>query len=560
LGPSGTGSWTYDLDSNHSALGLVAVGDAASLIGTPQGAGTPYPFAVYDEKHNLVTTLQAVPQGDGTYAYQLPTSRYGYFEIKPTQGNAATLMPAIGSRPAGLLSYAVLPAPDTNPTLNYTDDYTSIQGGTYEPGSNDGAGGTYPWLGYTTTGTTYYQFANCEPNQATAAADCAAAMANDPYPAIFQASNMFPLFYMNGFPSWAGTDYSVTGPWGTYLDYIIPQIVSKYSFAPHRRYQITWEPNAGGTWTGTNAQLVQLYATAYSEIHKFDPDAIVIGPAIAQFGPWIGLFQEYLAAGLANYVDALSWHPYPVLSMIYPPNQEDADIAQVRALIATAKGHNVALYNTESGISAYELAYLGGYTEGTPVPLNSYNTGINITSANYDVWHAVANVSEALLEKNDGASLHTYFYTADWGTDSVGAAGYGLFWNATQAYGFSPSKASPKVDVPMIRQANIILNHSNAAGRLNNPGGNANLVVLYYQNKHTGVYTVALQDPTGSNGTIALQTGVAQVTLMDAFGNATTVNTASGVLNLTLSIEPQYVQGIAASALSGVTASAATGL
>ncbi len=554
---TGSGSWSYALDAAHDALGLVAAGDAAYLVGTPTGSATPYAFAVYDENGNVVENLQPVAQANGTYTYSLPTSRYGYFEIRPTQGNAATLIPAVGSRPAGVLTYAVLPPPDTNPSSGFQDDYASIEGATMETGANALGNGTFPWLAYTTTGIDYYSFARCEPTQATAASDCARAMANDPYPALFQGSNTFPQFNLNGIPAWAGNDYSVSGPWGVYLDYIIPQIVQKYSFLPYRRYQITWEPNI--SWTGTDAQLVQLYQTAYSEIHKYDPHAIVVGPAIAQFGQWIGTFQNYLSLGLGNYLDAVSWHPYPVLSQIFPPAQNDASIAQVRTLAANAKGHTIPFYDTESGISAYELAYLPSYTPGASVPQNNYNSGTNISAGNYGVWHAAANVAEALLEKNDGASLHTYFYTADWGSDSVGLEGYGLFYNATPAYGFGPGKVSPKVDVPMIRQANEILNHSNAVGRLSSPGGNANLVVLYYQNKHTGVYTVALMDPTGNNGTIALQTGAAQVTVLDAFGNATPMTTANGTLNLTLGIEPRYVQGIAASALSGITPAAATG-
>lgn len=554
---AGDVAMNYDLDPAHNALGLMTLGDSAHLVGTPQTAGTPDAFAVYDENQNLVATLQPVAQGSA-YTYALPTSRYGYFEIRPTAGNAATLIPALGSRPAGILTYAVLPAPDANPSLDFQDDYTSIQGGTTESGFNAEGDGTFPWLAYTSNGTNYYDFAVCEPNQATAAADCAQAMANDPFPAIWQARKMFPVFYMNGIPAWAGTDYSVTGPWGQYLDTIVPQITQKYSFAPHRRYQITWEPNTG-TWSGTAAQLVQLYATASSEIHKYDPSAIVMGPAIAEFGEWITLYQTYLAAGLASYLDAVSWHPYPVFSQIYPPAQNDAYIAQVRALTATAKGVNIPFFATESGISSFEIACIGSWTPGQAIPQNACNTGTNVTASNYNVWHAVGNVSEALLEKNDGSSLHTYFYTADWGTDSTGLEGYGLFYNETAAYTFGPNKVSPKVDVPMIRQANEILNHSYAVGRLNSPGGNANLVVLYYQNKHTGVYTVALFDPTGANGVIALPTGASQVTLLDAFGNAQTRSTANGVMTLTLGIEPQYVQGITANALTGVTPSALVG-
>jgi len=144
----GTGSWTYDLDTPHSTFGLYTVGDSGYLVSTPAISTThPYGFSVYDELGNVISALTATKQGNGTWTYVLPTNRYGYFEIKPTEGVAATLVPAIGSRPAGVLTYAVLPAPDTNPSNNFVDGYTNIQGTTLEAGANALGTGTFPWLG-----------------------------------------------------------------------------------------------------------------------------------------------------------------------------------------------------------------------------------------------------------------------------------------------------------------------------------------------------------------------------------------------------------------------------
>lgn len=546
---AGSGSWTFDLDSNHNNFNLVSLGDTAYLVAT--GSGNPYEFSVNDENQKIIGYLIPAAQSNGTVKYALPTNRYGYFEIKPTTGTASSLIPAIGSRPAGLITYAVLPAPDTNPTTNFTDDFAAIQGTTLEPGANYLGSGTFPWLGYTSYGTGYYSWGECEPNQATAAADCANALANDPNPAIFKSSNIMPIFYMNELPLWATS--STTGSafsypptsmtqWGAYLDYVIPKIVAAYSFLPYRRYQITWEPNQGWGWNGTDAQMIALYKTAYTEIHKYDPSAIVMGPTITNFGPAMQTqFTGYLSEGFANYVDAISWHPYPSLGQIFPAAQEDAWIAQFRGYANTAKGKAMPFYATESGLSAYEM---------------SLNGSIPVTTSNFNIYHAVGNVAMAMLEKKDGLAMHEYFYTADYSAQP----GYGLFYNVTAAYSYGPSKVSPKVDVPMIRQANIILNHSNAAGQLVAPAGNTNQYVLYYQNKHTNVYTAALFDPSGANSVIALPVGATSVVVMDAFGNATTVSTPTGVLSLTLSIEPQYVQGISASAMTGVTASPATGL
>jgi len=549
--PPGSGSWTFDLDSNHNTFGMVAIGDAAYLVAS--GSGNPYAFSVNDENQKIIAYLTPVNQGNGTYRYALPTSRYGYFEIRPTEGNASSLIPGIGSRPAGLLTYAVTQAPDTNPTNDFQDEFAAIQGTTLEPGANALGTGTFPWLGYTTYGTGYYSWGECEPNQATAATDCANALANDPNPAIYQNSKINPIFYMNSLPLWAvnssnGSAFSYPpkdmSQWQAYLDYVIPKIVSRYSFLPTRKYQITWEPNQGWGWQGTDAQMLQLYQIAYTEIHKYDPNAVVMGPTITGFGPEMNTqFTNYLNEGISNYLDAIAWHPYPSLDQIFQPTQEDVWIGQFRGFANQAKGKVMPFYATESGMSDYEMSLSGSLP-------------VNASPASFNIYHALGNVGMALLEKKDGFAMHEYFYTADYSAQPH----YGLFYNCTSAYTYGPSKTSPKVDVPMIRQANIILNHSNAMGQLVAPGGNAGVYVLYYQNKHSGVYTVALFDPTGANATVTIPTGVSSVTLMDAFGNASTVNTPNGVLTLKLSAEPQYVQGISSGALSAVTPSPATGL
>lgn len=544
----GTGTWTYDIDTNHSALGMYTVGDSGYLVGTPGDSSyMPYGFSVYDEFGNVISALTAVQQTDGTWTYVIPTNKYGYFEIRPTEGTASTLIPAIGSRPAGVLTYAVTPAPDTNPSNSFQDEFTNIEGTTLEPGFNAMGSGTFPWLGLSTYGISAYSWGDCEPNQSTAAADCASYLASDPLPAIFQSSNMIPLFYMNNMPLWATA--STTGSafsypptdftaYTAYLQYIIPKIVSAYSFVPVRKYQITWEPNDGWGWSGTDAQFIQLYQVSYTTIHALDPNAKILGPTLANLGPaMVSQFTRLLGEGLGNYIDGVSSHPYPAYSQIY--GDDDTWIAAYRALATSSMGKTIPFYATESGLSTYEMGIYGS------IPVNN----------NYNVYHAVGNAGEAFSEKNDGASMHTYFYTADYQSQ----VGYGLFYNATTAYTYGPSKVSPKVDVPLIRQANTILNHSIAEGQWVSPGGNANIEAFVYKNKNSGVYTAVLWDPSGNNGTVALATGASTVTEMDAFGNATTVSTSSGTLNLTLSIEPVYVQGLNSSALSVLTASGAVG-
>jgi hypothetical protein len=119
-------------------------------------------------------------------------------------------------------------------------------------------------------------------------------------------------------------------------------------------YELWNEPNAGGYWTGTPEQMVQLAAHAYPIIKSIDPAALVTTPAASSTGwplahdAWM---EQYLAAGGGKYADVVAWHGYsgrndrPAL----PPEQLLAQIDQLRKVLSAHHLEHLPLWNTEGG-------------------------------------------------------------------------------------------------------------------------------------------------------------------------------------------------------------------
>src|SRR5665213_1098357 len=78
-------------------------------------------------------------------------------------------------------------------------------------------------------------------------------------------------------------------------------------------YELWNEPNAGGYWSGSTEQMVELAQHAYTIIKSIDPGAIVTTPAASSTGyplahdAWL---EKYLSAGGGKYADVIAWHGY----------------------------------------------------------------------------------------------------------------------------------------------------------------------------------------------------------------------------------------------------------
>jgi polysaccharide biosynthesis protein PslG len=113
-----------------------------------------------------------------------------------------------------------------------------------------------------------------------------------------------------------------------------------------RHYEIWNEPNLTGFWKPGKtepARYVELVKQTAPIIRQQVPDATIIGGSLARMPQ--DFLQKCLAAGLAEHVDKLSYHPYREI----PEKDYESDVKAFRGLLAQHGGARVKLWQGECG-------------------------------------------------------------------------------------------------------------------------------------------------------------------------------------------------------------------
>lgn len=103
-----------------------------------------------------------------------------------------------------------------------------------------------------------------------------------------------------------------------------------------RHWEIWNEPNIPNYWQPTTpnpAQYVELVRLAAPEIRRRVPNAVIVGGALASIPRVLDYLEGCLEAGLAQYVDRVSYHPYRQV----PEANYEAEVKAFRALLAKYK-------------------------------------------------------------------------------------------------------------------------------------------------------------------------------------------------------------------------------
>lgn len=117
-----------------------------------------------------------------------------------------------------------------------------------------------------------------------------------------------------------------------------------------RHYEIWNEPNGAGFWRPNApdpagyAQLVKITAP---EVRKRVPNAVIIGCALAGLGDQFDYLKAALDAGLADFIDKLSYHPYQAI----PEANYDSQMQVLRALVSSYK-NGIGLWQGENGAAS----------------------------------------------------------------------------------------------------------------------------------------------------------------------------------------------------------------
>jgi hypothetical protein len=260
---------------------------------------------------------------------------------------------------------------------------------------------------------------------------------------------------------------------------------------------------------GTPEQFVEFYKLSYSAIHAADPKAIVMGPTL--FPGDDTTLGKLLSAGLGDYIDAVSMHPY----VSFPPENNGlvSNIRRQQQMVTTAKGHAIPFFGTEHGYASGVIGLLD---------------------------QALGNVREAIILLGEGFRFDFAFYIADfWQHDVTETQGtFGYYWNLNPTITFGTDKIGPKPVVPAFATMTFWLDGTSTSGPIANLGGTQ----MGYRFHRGGSTILALWDFKSPSSTVTLPAPSQTVQVCNWMDNCTTRST-SGALALTLGPTPTYVIG-----------------
>jgi hypothetical protein len=514
-------------DTSHANNGTFVQSEPVVLTFATAGGATAVNITIVDENGSSLVSA-AVPVSNGVATYTAPSTKLGYYRVNATIGSST--LPPLGTRPAGFITYAVVPDPATR--VNYGDALSrfGMQGG-FSAAQNP----VIPYLGIRwVIGTP--NWSQLEPNGAGQLASEIAAGQDPAYDATWAAVNYngtpwqtykIAQLASTGVPTWAGpvagTGGTLCGGMGelnpagiaglpTFATALATEVPKDYPGQSQHFYQVTWEPEVPWCFGGTGAELEQYFQLSYGPLHAADATAQVMGPTLFYHGDE-GQLASLYAAGLGSEIDAFSIHPYAAY-----PYETTPLIADLRAEMAQANaaaGKVIPFFGTEHGLTSAQ--------------------GIN------ELQQALGNIREEIALIGEGFIHDIASYIADlWNVSATEPNNtYGYYWNLNPTVPFGTDKIGPKPAAPAWAAMTYLLDGSTTAGVVPGLTGTQ----MGYKFTRGGVNTVALWDYAATSAfslPVAAGTVVQVCTWM---GNCTAI-TSTGTLTLTLGTEPQYLIGV----------------
>ncbi len=524
---SSSGASTLVADTNRPNNSTFVQGEPVTLTFKATGAcASTVNLAIVDEHSNRVITT-SVPMTNGAATYTAPSSKLGYYRVNASLADGAAPV-MLGTRPAGFITYAVVPDPATR--VNYGDALSRFG---MVGGFDARQGSVIPYLGVRyVLGTPSWNA--LEPNNT---GQLAAEVAQGQYPptapyidAVTYNGVPWPTFEIGliaqaSTPKWAGPLAGTAGTGCAAFGALtsagvagLPQFAAAYGTATahnfpnqsKRYYQVTWEPEVSWCYNGTGAQLTQYYQLVYAALHAADPAAQVMGPTLFYHGDEALLASMY-AAGFGSLIDAFSMHPYAPW-----PFETSTFVADLRAEMAqvnAAAGKTVPFVGTEHG-----------YVSGQIGELNQ----------------ALGNVREEIMLIGEGF-IHDYsFYITDFWVNGPTDLNwtYGFYWNLNPNLPQGTDKLGPKPAAPAFAAMTYLLDGTTTRGPISHLSGTQ----MGYRFQRNGTTILALWDYQAASSTVNLAVSAQSVQICDWMGNCN-ITSSGGSLNLTLGASPIYVLG-----------------
>lgn len=476
---------------------------------------------VRDWREQLLKTFRLPVRGDrkGCWSYVLrglPNREWGFYRVYLKLSNGV-ILPKRGTRPAGFLTYAVVPDPDSRPVppqgasvFGFHNSYIS------------------PWVGarsvMRTVLPTEEQYRKYWAGQRKALNDVYKGRNWLTYSHTAFVGAADPFGYWT--PEQRGKYSKVVHPGikarmflGEEGERLYRESVKKIAASArfqmennrYMNYQPMWEPNI----CFTPDEILLTHKAAFAALREADPEGRILGLTYANLN-WDGAVLEHkrlFERGLLNYMDALSLHPYCV-----PPLSRDTFIARLRDLMKYVKqysgGREIPVYATEFGIAPANNA------EGDMIQLNHM-------------------IQQCLILLGEGVSVIQPFYAFDLANrENRKEWTFGITYNLSEPVRSYPKAIAPKMWLPAYSVLTFLLEGFHSNGMIPVPDRESAVVYRYGNRKNDCI--VAAWDYAGES-VLRLPVGRDEIEVADVMGKRKRVKCPGMVAEIPLSQTPVYL-------------------
>ncbi len=545
LGGAAAGAATSPIlsgDTNRPEMSVYAIGEPVRLSfkasGLPQDQKDVKLLLSICDEHDKAWETKEVPvtpdaTGDWRTEFEAPSKILGFYRVYAKLSTGLQLQ-KLGSRPAGYISYAVVPDPATRPLYSQKESFFGLSGGFSSKVNIMPYLGVRQAAGWPTWGAV-------EPNHPGEFAEqrAAAKAKGQDFPkrhevetftykiqgketpwTIYTFASMFsaPKKWKDAQPIFPETLGCTTGKltpegekaWSAYCKENAIAYAEMHPVQEEHLYQITWEPVYPWGFKGTDEDLIHIYEIAYKAIHENDPKAFIIGPCEASIGN-LGYYERMVEKGLDKYLDGFSNHPYVNLPPEYYGVRENT--VKFKEFMMRRFGKLLPMFGTEQGYSTEEK------TEREIIQARG------LTRAN-------------LVMLGEGWRFNFAFYAVDYraGPES----GYGFYYNLNPKMNWGTDKWAPKPVAPAYAAMTYLLEGHKSAGAIEWLGETA----LGYAYERGDDIVLALWDFGDAPREVSIPVGTGAVELFDWMGNKLDASAGNGSLKLTLTQNPLYVKGV----------------
>ena len=515
-------------DTNFPARSMYIPGEKIETRlraeGLRQGEQSELLVDVRDWQEQTLKSYRLPVEGDAGGVWRcvlpdLPNREWGFYRVYARLSNGVTLEKR-GTRPAGFLTYAIVPDPDSRPV----------------PAEGESVFGFHtsyisPWIGARTV--MRYLHPTREQYEKTWVGQ--RKRLNDVYrgrpwvtyshTAFRESCDPFSLWTREQREKYSKVVHPGIGARmfiGEEGERLYRQSVAKIAaFARFQmgnnqwmNYQPMWEPNIAFT----PDEILRVHKAAFQTLRKVDPQGRVWGLTYANLN-WDGAVlahKRLFERGLLKYMDALSLHPYCA-----PPLTKRTFIQRLRALRNCiqqyAEGREIPVYATEFGIS----------------PPN------NLTGDMLQLNHMIQQI---LILLGEHVSIIQPFYVYDLANrENKQEWTFGICYNLDTPVQSYPKAVSPKMWLPAYSFLTFLLEGFHSNGMISIPEKESTIIYRYGNRDNQCV--IAAWDHAG-NSVLRLPVGRTQIEVADVMGKRRRITCPEMVAEIPLSPTPLYLLGV----------------